>query len=342
MSFANPNAFWCLLALPLFLLGLSWWGWRTQKDVVKIFLLNVKHLKKRQVEKYILAASLLTLLIVAMALPEIVLSSTPASTSTGEIILLVDTTGSMAAQENVNTPNRLARIKTMLYEILDDMEGLGQVKLSLYGFSNKAMSLVPFVGKDDYVYLKESIDKVLDVNSVPGHNTSLGQSILDVLHKFSENEQGKLIILFSDGEPFLGLKRGMSDYESDLIKQATDEATVKDVKIITVGVGETNGAKIPIFDDNGVFTGEFAKLRGDDYISYLETDILHEIASNTGGKYFFENDRAELKDLIKDNLVPSVVEGTVADIKEYQSIAYWFVLLSLPIWIVFVRRHLLK
>ena len=342
MSFANPNAFWCLLALPLFLLGLGWWGWRTRKDITKIFLLNVKHLKKRQVEKYTLSSLIMTLLIVAMAMPEILLSTTPIFTSQGEIILLVDTSRSMAAQDSVNTPNRLTRIKPILYEILEDMEGLGQVKLSLCGFSNKSLSLVPFVGKDDYIYLKESIDKILDINCIPGNNTSLGQPILDVLDKFSENEQAKLIILFSDGEPFLGLERGMSDYENDLIKQATDEAAIKDVKIITVGVGEEDGARIPIFDDNGVFTGEYAKLRGDDYFSYLDTASLQEIASDTGGKYLFENNMVELKDLIKNNLVPSFDNGNVNNIKEYQSIAYWFVLVSLPIWIVLARRHLLK
>ena len=69
---------------------------------------------------------------------------------------------------------------------------------------------MPLVGIEDYSYLKESIEEVLAINSTPGKGTSFGQSIRNVAGKYSTGDQAKLIILFSDGEPFYQNASGMS------------------------------------------------------------------------------------------------------------------------------------
>ena len=92
-------------------------------------------------------------------------------------MLLIDVSGSMAARENIDSPSRLERIKPILYDMIDNMEKLVQVKISLHGFTEITRSLVPFVGTDDYQYLKESIDKVLDIYATPGSGSSLGKSL---------------------------------------------------------------------------------------------------------------------------------------------------------------------
>ncbi|MBC8253510.1 MAG: VWA domain-containing protein, partial [Ardenticatenia bacterium] len=238
--------------------------------------------------------------------------------------------------------NRLERVKPILYEIIDSMEELGQVNISLHGFTNIARSHLPFVGKEDYPYLKESIKRVLDIYSTPGSGSSLGQPILNVAGKFSIGEQTKLIILFSDGEPFVGLTRGMTEYERAFIEQAVQKAVEEGIKVITVGIGEREGAKTPLFDAQGTFTGEYAKLQGVDYVSYLEEEGLKEIASRTGGKYFLETDREGLIEFLEENLSLATPEGVTEEVKGYRSIAHWFLSGCLPIWVVFARRHLLN
>ncbi len=346
MIFDNAGALGLLVILPPLLFGLGLWGWRAKQEVAVTFPLVLWRLRRKQVEKFILAGVLMALLVVALALPKVATSVVAAPEKTGEVVLLVDVSDSMAAKKHVSSPNRLERIRPMLYEIIDSLELLGQVKISLHGFTNTARSHVPFVGIEDYPYLRESIGAVLDINSTPGEGSSLGQPILDVAGKFSEGEPNKLLILFGDGEPFAGLTRGMTDYEGLLIDKAVETAGKQGIRVITVGVGEREGAKIPVFSSEGQFTGEYAKLLNvdrttyRDYISYLEEDGLKKIAAGTNGRYFSEEDRGELINYIGENLGPAAEEAAAKEVKVYRSIAHWFVLAALPVWIVLVRRHL--
>ncbi|MFC2026535.1 VWA domain-containing protein [Chloroflexota bacterium] len=341
MIFENPSALWLVLTLPTLLFGLSLWGWRAKKEAVELFLLDIRHLKRKQAEKYIIAGILIVLLFVALALPKVAFSASATSEKTGEIALLVDVSGSMAAQKNLYSASRLERVKPILYEIIDSMEDLGQVKISLYGFTSIARSHVPFVGKEDYPYLRESIRKVLDINSTPLRDTSLGQPILDVAANFSQDEKAKIIILFSDGEPYYWSHRGMTNTERKSIELAVLTVAEMGIKVITIGIGEPEGAKIPIYDIDVKFTGQYEQLLGVDYITYLEEEGLKEIASRTGGEYFLEKNRAGLIKLIRDN-ISSINAGEVTEeVKIYRPIAHWFLLAALPIWVVFTRRHLL-
>lgn len=341
MAFENPGALWLLPVLPLLLFGLGLWGWRAKREIAEVFQLNLRHLGRRQLTKYIFAGVLMALLVGALALPKLAFSSFVAPKRTGGLALLVDVSGSMAAQKDLESPNRLERAKPILYEIIDRMEQLGEVRISLHGFTDIARSHVPLVGVEDYPYLKESIKKVLGINSTPGEGSSLGQPILDVTGKFSRDEKVKVVILFGDGETFSNATRGTNDAERTLIDAAIKKTREEGIKVITVGIGEREGAKIPLYDQGG-FTGGYAKLQGFDYISYLQEGSLKEIASQTGGKYFSEENREELIEFIEENLTLGPTEEGTREAKEYQSIAHWFLLGALPIWIVLARRGLLR
>jgi Ca-activated chloride channel family protein len=249
----------------------------------------------------------------------------------------------MAAREDINSSSRLERVKPILYDIVDSMKELGQVKMSLYGFTEIARSLVPFVGIEDYFYLKESVKKVLDIYSTPGSGTSLGKSIQNVIAKFSEGAQAKIIVLISDGEPYINDTRGMTYHENIFINAAIKQAVEEGIKVITIGVGEREGAKIPVYDSDGEFTGSYAKQESDiDYITYLEEEGLREIAFQTGGEYFYEENLEGLTEFIEENLYTVNTDGVKEDIKVYHSTTHWFLLASLPFWIVLAKRHLLQ
>jgi Ca-activated chloride channel family protein len=340
MILENPGALWWLLVLPVLLLGLWLVGWTAKKEIAAMFRLDLGSLKTSHVEKYILAGVIMALLVAALALPKLSFSAPRTPQRAGEVVLLVDVSASMAAQEDLASPNRLERAKPILYEIIDSLEDLGEVRISLHGFTRMARSHVPFVGSEDYPYLEASIKKVLGINSTPGEGSSLGWPILDVVGKFSQDEKVKIIILFGDGETFIGLTSGMHDVERGWIEDAVSKATEQGIKVITVGIGEREGARIPLYDTYGS-TGEYAKLGEVDYVSYLEEEVLQEIASRTGGKYFFEEDREGLTEYLEQSLAPVPIEIT-EEVKEYRNIAHWFVLGTLPLWVVFARRHLLS
>lgn len=342
MIFENPSALRSLLVLPFLLFALGLLGWRAKKEIAETFQLNLRRLRRSQVEKYITAGVLMALLVGALALPKLPISSLRAPKRAGEIALLVDVSASMAAQKDLDSPNRLQRVKPILYEIIDRMEEFGEVKISLHGVTSIARSHVPFVGKEDYPYLKESVKKVLGINSTPGEGSSLGRPILNVAQKFSPDEEVKLIILFSDGESFVGVARGMHAVERRFIENAIRKAREEGIKVITVGIGEREGARIPLYNMKGEFTGDYAKLQGVDYISHLKEDSLEEIASRTGGRYFFEKNREGLIEFIEENLALATPEGVTEEVRGYRYIAHWFTLAALPIWVIFARSYLLK
>jgi hypothetical protein len=136
--FENPRVFLLLLPLPFLLFGLGFWGWVAKKGIAELFRLNLRPLRRSQAIKYVVAGVLLALVISALALPRLPLSSSVAPKKTGEILLLVDVSASMAAQQNENSFNRLARVKPILNQIIDKMDALGDVKISLYGFTSIA------------------------------------------------------------------------------------------------------------------------------------------------------------------------------------------------------------
>ena len=339
MVFESPRFFLLLLILPLLLFGLACWGWVAKKETAELFRLNLKPLRNDQVRKYVVIGALLTLLIGALAQPQLPLSLQAVPRRTGEILLLVDVSASMAAQQNEHSLSRLARVKPILYEIIDKMDQLGEVRLSLYGFTSIARSLTPFVDRDDYPYLRESVKRVLTIHSTPGEGSIFGRSLLNVLGKFSEEQKVKLIVLFSDGEPFIGLAKGVHEVETNFVEEAIAKARKEGIKVITVGVGEREGEKIPLYD-NGRFSGEYAKVQGGDYVSNLEEDILRRIASQTGGSFFFEKNRKGLLEFMERNLALATDRELVSESKAYRPVAHWFILAALPIWVFFVRRYL--
>jgi hypothetical protein len=343
MIFEYPSILWLLLLLPVLLLVLGIWGWNIKKEVAITLSPAVLHtIKKRHVEKYVIAVFIIALLIFTSALPKVIMDSSSSIKKAGEIILLVDVSGSMGAKVSLDAPSRLERVKPVLYDIIENMQEYKKVKISLYGFTNRARSIVPLVSIDDYSYLKESIKKVLHIYSVPGIDTFIGQSVLDVVGKFSNEAESKTIVIFSDGEPYYSGWGGSIYNENIVIEQAVEKLLEEEIRVITVGIGEKEGASIPKYDQAGDFTGRYALFKKDVYlISYLKEDNLKEIAAKSKGEYFFEKDLSGLISLIENGLTIVPLEEITDIEEEFHYLSHWFAIAVLPLWIYFTRRHLL-
>ena len=325
MVFENPSAFWLLLVIPLLLI-FGFWGWKVKKEMVKIWFAE-KKAKNRQVIKYILATAIILTLIFAVAYPKIPFPLPENAVKTGDVIFMVDVSASMAAEKDLDSLNRLERVKLMLHELIDKFP---EAKFYPFHFTSIARSLTPPLTKEDFPYLKRSIARVLDINSLPGEGSSFGKPISQVLKKISKDERVKIIVLFSDGEFY-----GSSMQDSNL-EPALKEAVQMGVKIVTVGVGEKEGAKIPLYDQEGEFTGDFAADKGKVFVTYLEEENLKLIASRTQGKYFFEEDYKGVVDFLNKNLEDSVGSQD----RDYRDMGYLLILPIAALWIIFARFYL--
>jgi Ca-activated chloride channel family protein len=340
MVFEKPGVLRYLAILPILLFGLGYWGWRAKKEVAGILQVNSRRLWISQVNKHLLAGILMALLVAAMALPKVPSTALLAAEKTGEVAIVVDVSASMAARSDPESPSMLERVKPILFRIIDKMEELGDVRISFYGSTNMARSHVPFVSKEDYSYLRASINYVLDINSTPGPGSSLGRPILSIIDKFTPEQQVKLIVLISDGETFAGISRGMQGSERARLEEAITSARAEGIKVLTIGVGEAEGAKIPLYNAGGVFTGQYEQLHGADLLFYLQEEGLRELASRTDGRYFSENNRSGLVSYIEQTLVLAPTEEAADEIVVYRSVAPWFVLAALGLWVILTRYYI--
>jgi len=343
MFLENPNMIWLLLFLIPMMILILLCERKNIKVISTLFPSITKRVERKQLEKYFTAGVLLILLTFTLASPKVVDILPIEEQKCGEILFLVDVSRSMNAQTKPDIPSRIDRIKPILIDIINHLKDQGEVKISLYGFTNIARSLVPFINNEDFYYLAESIEKVLDINSIPGEGTSLGRPILDVVGKFDGANKNNLIILISDGEVFSDTtRRIMTHVEKSLIQEAIQNALDENIKIITVGVGELEGAKIPIYDEEGRFTGIYANLQDIEYVSYLVEDTLKEIASKTNGEYFYEDNTKLLIEYIFSNLGSVDDQGVSATNEYYKPISKLVMLIVIPIWILFSRFYLLN
>ncbi len=340
MALSNPSALLLLPALWALLGVLGTKGWQKKSAAARAFSLELPALRRKQVEKYVLLSILSSLVVIAAALPQVVLSSVAPPDKAGEIALLVDVSGSMAAQRGVELPSRLTRVRSMLGVIVDHLGEMGRPRVSLHGFTDKARSFVPLVGKEDYGYLRKSIELV-DIYSIPGRGSMLGQPILDVIGKFTPGTKIKIIVLFSDGEPFIGGQPVLRDEEKTLAEESVQKAQAAGITVVTVGVGEREGARIPLYNAKGEFTGTYGQFQGSDYVTRLQDSQMRDISARTGGRYFDEGSLGDVLSFLTNQMASADSLGTPKQILVRQSLAQWFLLAALPLLAVFARRHLL-
>lgn len=331
MVFGNPDALW-LLTVVILILALGFWGWRVKKEIIWVGL-DENRSRRSQIKKYAVAAAILIFLITALATPRLPILLPGGEGKTGLIVPIVDVTRSMAAKKDLGSPSRLERVKPLLYEIIDRFP---EAEFYPFHFTSLARSLTPPVTKEDFPYLKRSIARVLDTGSVPGSGSSIPEALSDVVDKIPKDKKPKIIVIFSDGEPFSSYEF-RTENEKEVLERAIRKANQENIKIITVGMGEKEGATIPLYDEEGKFTGEYAKHSGKVYTTYLEEEILKKMASRTGGKYFSEDEKAEIISYIGRNLVSS---GDSGEQTEYRDMGYPFLFLFAVLWIIFARYYL--
>src|SRR3989344_397298 len=111
ISFGNPSAFWLLfLFLPITVLG--FWGWMAKKrDILSLLFMDILKAQRVQLMKYAIFIMLVGLLIVVLAQPRIASPVLYTNQKTGEILFLVDVSGSMAARKDIDGPSRLERTR---------------------------------------------------------------------------------------------------------------------------------------------------------------------------------------------------------------------------------------
>ncbi|MFC1616908.1 VWA domain-containing protein [Candidatus Margulisiibacteriota bacterium] len=236
-----------------------------------------------------------------------------------DIILALDTSGSMNA-EDFKPDNRLEVAKNVVKDFIKKREN---DRIGLVVFGSDAYTQCPLTF--DYNILVDFLSKVQIGMADTG--TAIGMAIAVSLNRLKNSEaKSKIIILLTDGENNTG-EIGP--------KSAAELAKNLGVKIYTIGVGKEGGAGIPIDDP---ITGQRYYARdqfGRLIRTSIDEDVLKEIAAITNANYYRAFDPLSLKNIYKtiDNLEKSKIKAK----KHYLYTEYFYPYIWLAFFLLIIE-----
>ncbi len=275
MRFAEPMFLWGLLTLPLFALLFVYAFHRRKKLAARFVSLSM--LPKlstsvspwRRLAKVMILLFAIAFLFVALARPQWGRKMEHIERRGLDLVLLQDISLSMLAEDI--KPNRLTRSR---HEISAFLESLSGDRVGLVAFSGEAQVMVPLTL--DYGTVQMMLKELTPGWLMPG--TNLEKAIrkgMDLYKNSGSGGQYSVMILMSDGE----------ELEAAAVN-AAKEAAEMGIRIYTIGIGSREGVPIPVPSKNGEVAYK-KDLQGNIVTTRLEDGTLQEIASVTGGLYFY-------------------------------------------------------
>jgi Ca-activated chloride channel family protein len=295
ITFQNPNLLYLLLVLvPL----IAWYVFKHDKYQASIRLSTVKGFSKvRNSYKYylrhlppVLHMLGIALLIIALARPQSTDNWSNTSTEGIDIVLALDISGSMLAEDF--KPNRLEAAKQ---DAIRFISGRPNDRIGLVIFSGESFTQCPLT--TDHAVL---INLINDVK--PGmieDGTAIGLGLATAISRLRESKAiSKVIILMTDGVNNQGQVPPLT---------AAEIAKTFGVRVYTIGVGSMGTAPYPVTD-------MFGRKRYQDIEVEIDEEVLSQIAHMTDGRYFRAVDNKRLEEVYNeiDKLEKSKIE-----VKEY-------------------------
>lgn len=292
IAFAHPWFFALLAVLPVMI----WWYLKKADRQEATFLISsTGNFTKASSWKTLFRHALFVLrclavvcLIIALARPQ---TRNDEELKTGQgidIILCIDVSGSMFAQDLL--PNRLEAAKQVAANFVDSRV---TDRVGVVIFSGESFTLVPLT--TDKEVLKSSIFNIQLGALEDG--TAIGDGLgISVARLKDSKTKSKVIILLTDGEDQGGRISPL---------EGKDLAKTYGIRVYTIGVGTDGYAPVPIPDETGRVVTRQQKVN-------IDEKLLRLIAEQTGGLYFRARDNESLKGIYSeiDQLEKSKVEVT--------------------------------
>ena len=298
MYWENPNLLWSLWLLPV-LAGLTIYAERRRAAAARQFVdpeMVVRLLPAGGTTRAWVKGTTLVLgvacLILAAARPRWGVYFEQVSARGVDLFVLLDVSKSMLAQDV--TPNRLERAKSDVQDLLKRLPG---DRVGLIVFAGAAVVKVPLT--TDQGFFRQALAEV-DPDSAPRGGSLIGDAIRKSLVAMPERrDRDQVLVLITDGE----------DHDS-FPEEAAKQAAERNVKIITVGLGDPReGARIPVRDQQGNL--HYVQHAGQEVWSRMDERLLKEMALTTGGAYVPAQTRAYDLGQIYDEHLAQLTRGEI-------------------------------
>jgi Ca-activated chloride channel family protein len=276
MDFAEPRFFFCLIPLVWLALLVYFLARRKQAALERLgapqliakLSATVNHAGRRwQTWLWFVAA---LLLILVLARPRWGAQVEYVEQRGVEVMVALDVSKSMLAEDL--KPNRLARAKLEISELMDRLEGNA---IGLVVFSGAAYIQFPLTS--DFATARFFLEAA-HPGMISRSSTNLADAIHAALQGFNEERASqKVIVLLTDGE---------ANESTDEVLPTAQEAAEKGIIIYAIGFGSPEGEPIPEYDDLGNLTGYKQDQQGETVLTRLDETTLEQLAATTNGQYF--------------------------------------------------------
>jgi len=288
VQFASPIFLILLLVVALLLIvlrRLHSWGLRPAvvfSSFSPYFAASVRQMRQNLSVKVfrflkVLRVMVLVLLVVTLARPQLTQSHEQRSAKGIDILLVLDISESMRAEDFAGA----SRIEVAKSVIEDFLMGRRNDRVGLVVFAGESFTVCPLTL--DYAVLTELLGDV-EIGQLED-GTAIGDAVSTAVRRLRlSGSKTKLAILLTDGENNSG---------SVSPEVAGALAGSFGIKVYTVGLGGSEGARIPYADTT--FGKRYRKV-----LTHLDEVALRELAAATGGSYFRATDPESLKRIYGD------------------------------------------
>ncbi|MBM3839001.1 MAG: VWA domain-containing protein [Verrucomicrobia bacterium] len=315
MTFAYPYVLGLLALLPV----LAWLKGKHGQEAAFLYssvqlVRGIMGLTRSSVGKILLKLRwlALALFIVALARPQIGEGETRVTASGIDIVVAIDLSGSMAAEDfqiKGERVNRLDIAKNVLEKFIAKRPS---DRIGLVAFAGRAYIAAP--PTLDHDFLLQNLQR-LNLGTIED-GTAIGSGLSAALNRLRElPSKSRIVILMTDGQNNAGKVPPLT---------AAEAAETLGVKVYTIGVGTRGTAPVPRTD---VFGRKV-------YVSVpvdIDEDTLKAIAQKTGGKYFRADSTEALRDIYTEIDQMEKTEIQIKKYQRYQELFPWVVLSGLSI-----------
>ena len=250
-------------------------------------------------------------LVFALARPQRMLTEEVIKAEGIDIFLVLDLSSSMLAQDF--KPDRLEVSKRVASEFVNKRQ---YDRIGLAVFSGEAFTQCPLT--TDHRVLNDFIDGLRC--GILEDGTAIGMGLATAVNRIKDSEsKSKVIILLTDGVNNAGYVKPLT---------AAEIAKKFGVKVYTIGVGREGEALTPISRrSDGRYVFGLARVE-------IDEDLLRQIASLTGGRYFRATSTRSLEEIYDeiDRLEKTEIE--VTSVKRYSEEFYRFVWIALALLVL--------
>ncbi|MGJ8715415.1 MAG: vWA domain-containing protein [Maribacter stanieri] len=323
ISFANPDFFWLFLLLPL---AIVWYIFKQKEQTASLRISSAKGfsynsiLPKLKPGLFLLRLLALGAIIVALARPQTEDISTRSKTTKGiDIVMAIDVSSSMLARDL--KPNRLSALKEVAADFIKERP-------------NDRIGLVVYAG-EGYTKTPITTDKSLVLNALSeitygqlDDGTAIGMGLATSVNRLKESKaKSKIIILLTDGVNNSGFIEPQT---------AADLAIEFGIKTYTIGLGTNGNALSPIaYNADGSFRYGMRQVE-------IDENLLKDIATATGGKYFRATDNESLEEIYDE--INKLEKTEVEEFKYYryeEKFRPWILLAGILLLLEWILRNTL-